>query len=417
MTPTRAVLAPALLSSCVLGPILVAGPTEAAVDNHIAHVSVASPETTGNGSFTQGISDNGRFVVFASHQPNLVPGDPGDDGRYIYLRDLSSGTTTRLSDGPDGYLMGSAVISGTGRYVVYPSRESSAGASALRLYDAKSDKTRVISPPAPAGTLDSEWFNAAISDNGKTVVYTRTSSTDDVTWVTRLYRYDVVARTTNTLVAGNLGGPPDQPNYATVPALSANGRYVAYAEARTPDQEVSVYDLVRRDLTTGDRLLLGTSVPRPLPSDAFGTPSISNSGRFITSSEGGVAGYSHVYLHNVTQGTTTLVSHDALGAPVEASAYQAQVSGDGRYVAFVSKGSEFEPTSPGAYTVVVWNRATDTIEAIVRNRQGTYPASTGASSTMPYLDGDGSTVAFTSVAQNLVLGASSRLERVYAWQR
>ncbi len=54
----------------------------------------------------------------------------------------------------------------------------------------------------------------------------------------------------------------------------------------------------------------------------------------------------------------------------------------------------------------------------MRNRRDAYPASTGAVSSMPYLDNDGSTLAFTSTALDLVQGQpSTRLERVFVWQR
>ena len=147
----------------------------AAVDNHISLVSVATPEVfpDANGSVTRAISDDGRFVLFASSQPNLVVGDEADPaGRYLYLRDLQTGTTARLSHGPGGYLNSNAAISADGGYVTFASDEGD-GQSALRLYNRATNTTSVISAPPAA---DDHYYTVAISDDARYVFYTRTQS-------------------------------------------------------------------------------------------------------------------------------------------------------------------------------------------------------------------------------------------------
>src|SRR5262245_3132108 len=59
-------------------------------------VSVDSNGVTGDGeSLAPSISADGRYVVFASTSTNLVPG--GLVGSHVFLRDLQSGTTERVS--------------------------------------------------------------------------------------------------------------------------------------------------------------------------------------------------------------------------------------------------------------------------------------------------------------------------------
>lgn len=405
----------ALASSALLVAGLAVSPATGAVDNHLTLASVASPEIPGNGSFTRAISDDGRYVVFASHQPHMVPSEPGDAGRYVYLRDVDTGTTTRLSHGTDGYLIGNAAISGNGRFVVFASKEGPFDQAALRLVNTKTGKVRVIAQSSTPGTQIIDWYSVGISDNGQSVVYTQTTSADDVTWVTRMYRYDVSTRTTSALVDGPVGGPPDRPNYATIPSLSADGRYVVFVEAANPGISPTPYRLVRLDTTTGARLVVDTSVPEYLPSNAFGEPSVSNTGRYIAYHDLDASGIPHAFLHDATKGTSRLVDHTAAGQPSAERATQPTISGNGRYVAFISSATDLVAGTPAAPQVYVWDRTTDTFEAIVRNRQGVYPG--GANTAMPYLDGDGSTVAFTSTAQNLVAGVTTRVERVYTWQR
>jgi len=122
--------------------------------------------------------------------------------------------------------------------------------------------------------------------------------------------------------------------------------------------------------------------------------------------------------HDADKRTTKLVDRTAAGQPSTTRATQPQVSGDGRYVAFSSSATDLVAGTPAVGRIYVWDRTTQRLEPIVRNRQGSYPASPGAASSMPYLDGDGSTVGFTSTALNLAPGQpATRTERVVVWQR
>ncbi|MFQ5926676.1 MAG: putative Ig domain-containing protein [Terriglobia bacterium] len=65
-------------------------------------VSVLSDESEANGpSLSPALSDDGVFVAFASDATNLVAGDT-NNLRDIFLRNRSTGTTSRLSVGPGG---------------------------------------------------------------------------------------------------------------------------------------------------------------------------------------------------------------------------------------------------------------------------------------------------------------------------
>jgi Tol biopolymer transport system component len=72
------------------------------------------------------ISGDGRYVTFASSAPNLVTGDTNND-RDVFVRDVETGTTTRLSVGPSGEQANrplgwvEPLISQDGRAVVFSS--------------------------------------------------------------------------------------------------------------------------------------------------------------------------------------------------------------------------------------------------------------------------------------------------------
>ncbi len=88
-------------------------------------VSVSTGGVSGDGtSFGSSISGNGRYVVFESNATNLVAGDT-NGVTDIFVRDLQTNTTTRVSAAGDGtqgnQLSSQSVISADGRYVVFMS--------------------------------------------------------------------------------------------------------------------------------------------------------------------------------------------------------------------------------------------------------------------------------------------------------
>ncbi len=104
-------------------------------------ISVASDGTQANhDSFSPSISDDGRFVAFRSNASNLVAGD-GNARQDIFIHDRNSGTTARISvpDGggeADGHSVAPA-ISGDGQWIVFES-------DATNLVPADSNQSRDI---------------------------------------------------------------------------------------------------------------------------------------------------------------------------------------------------------------------------------------------------------------------------------
>src|SRR4028119_1251733 len=92
----------------------------------ITRVSVDSAGNQGNApSFGPSISADGRFVAFTSIASNLVPGDTNNN-RDVFVRDLSTNTTTRVSVGSAANQANSlslfpSKISADGRFVAFDS--------------------------------------------------------------------------------------------------------------------------------------------------------------------------------------------------------------------------------------------------------------------------------------------------------
>jgi len=97
----------------------------AALAGTTERVSVDNAGNQGNAASSgDGISGDGRFVVFTSSATNLVPGDTNSVAD-VFVRDRQTGTTERVSvdsAGNQGNAGSSGVgISGDGRFVVFTS--------------------------------------------------------------------------------------------------------------------------------------------------------------------------------------------------------------------------------------------------------------------------------------------------------
>ena len=91
-------------------------------------VSVSSAETGANGdSGSPSVSAHGRYVAFVSAATNLVPDDT-NDLPDVFVRDLATGTTHRISVASDGSQSNGdssrPAISSDGRYVAFTSTAS-----------------------------------------------------------------------------------------------------------------------------------------------------------------------------------------------------------------------------------------------------------------------------------------------------
>src|SRR5262249_26129422 len=69
---------------------------------------------------------NGRYVVFTSDATNLVAGESHVLGD-IFVKDLQTGTTTRITDGQP--VFGQLAISANGQYIVFGAEDSPIPAS------------------------------------------------------------------------------------------------------------------------------------------------------------------------------------------------------------------------------------------------------------------------------------------------
>jgi Tol biopolymer transport system component len=87
-------------------------------------VSATSSRTPGIGSQRPAITPDGRFIAYDSDADNLVPGDTNGNGD-VFIKDLSTGTTRRVSvadgGGDPNASASQPAISADGRFVAFVS--------------------------------------------------------------------------------------------------------------------------------------------------------------------------------------------------------------------------------------------------------------------------------------------------------
>jgi Tol biopolymer transport system component len=211
-----------------------------------ASVRTGGTQALGGDSNLASMSPSGRYLTFASRATNLVPGDTNGTAD-MFLRDLTTGVTSRVSVGADGAQgngeSGGGDVSSDGRYVAFVSSASNLvagdtnGTADVFVRDLRTGTTRRASVATGGGQGDQPAQSPAISDDGRFVVF--------LSWADNLVRRDTnqigdvfvrdlrLGRTARASVAsdGTQGTGP-QPCACFVKHLagiSADGRYVAFS--------------------------------------------------------------------------------------------------------------------------------------------------------------------------------------------
>jgi len=202
------------------------------------------------------ISLDGRYVVFSSSASNLVASD-SNELWDVFLRDLASNTTTRVSQAEDGTEgnggSGLGGLSYTGRYVVFSSWASNLvpndmnGLLDVFVYDSMQQTLSIL---PPGGTTNPRWPGSAVdgvSGDGRYLVITEV----ETNYETGLYRYDRLTGAKDAITTPFAGGFPDGNSYGYgLPTISVDGRHVAflsYATNLVPNDTNAMIDIFHWD--------------------------------------------------------------------------------------------------------------------------------------------------------------------------
>jgi Tol biopolymer transport system component len=371
------------------------------------------------------VSADGRSVVFASYA-SLAPGDV--DGRGdIYVLDRVSGRVTLESvtagAGRTGFDCARPGISRDARYLVFDctvSRNGQPPAVAVVLRDRWKDVNTVIAGMT-SGADDNAWTaDAAISEDGRVVVFESTMTDlvpgrDENSVGRDIYLFDVPTGVLRR-VSLDIAGRQSPVGSSFSPAVSADGRYVAFtstaeldgapdkpAAARRPFSQVYVRDT---HLNVTRRVSV---CPRgAAPNGRSWHPAISGDGRYVTFvsdatnlAPGDKNRLADVFLYDTSTGATVLVSRTVKGSAANGASALPAISADGEVVAFQSDASDLVCARQCGDAVEDINLLPDVFlfaraTAVVTRISGDATGGWMSPSVAPALDASGRLVTFTS---------------------
>jgi Tol biopolymer transport system component len=329
------------------------------------------------------VSANGRYVAFDSYAGNLIPGDTFDS-RDVFVRDLLTRRTTRVSVDSAGQpgtgsepTSHTPQISADGRYVVFVSGAALSAADTndepdVYLRDTVAETTTLITVATDESAAGALSGSASISADGRRVAFFSASdglAADDDDGVLDMFVRDLEAETTTRVSLAD-GGAETAVAVRAEGGISADGQHVVFGSPE--DALVAGDDNGRRD----------------------------------------------VFVRDLADATTTRVSlgddeTQVTGTHVElGSAAGARISADGNRVVFYSTAATLVAgDGNNARDCFVRDVAAETTQRV--NVDATGAENVEACDRNPTISPDGSTVAFSSVASDLVAGDANGIADVF----
>jgi len=470
----------AALAGAAVAALALAAPAVAGIGPTTREsLTGASGQQANGASFGASLSADGSLVAFQSNASDLVPGDT-NNFTDVFVRDRINATTTRVSVASNGAQANNTgmfpAISGDGRYVAFSSGATNldpgatSGFGEVYVRDLTTGNTSRVSRTPTGGEPDSSSGGDAvsISRDGRYVAFT-SSATNLVPGGTpgqsdfsprRVYVYDTKADKTVLVAVTSAGAPAD----GEQPSISADGRYVAFSAVRAlvPGDTNGVGDVYIRDrdadgngifdeagagktsTTLVSVALDGTSAGnanstgRPLD----GPLALSADGRqvaFASNASNLVADDTNsktdVFVRDLRAGKTARVSVASDGSQGNdrsgGFATGLALSADGRRVAFASDASNLvagdrnfktdvfvhdrDADGNGTFDEAGAGKATTTLESVSTGGTQGDDASGGGSGAIAgvSLTGDGTGLAFGSFATNLVAGDTNAVSDVF----
>lgn len=279
----------------------------------------------------------------------------------------------------------------------------------------------VVDRPVPAGPRDGDDRAAdapAISSDGRYVAYVALAADGRG----EVHVRDTVDDVTVLASRSSRGGPSS--GSCSQPAISADGRFVAFtsdAEDLVTTPVGAGLQVYLHDLRSGRTALVSRADDgRPGERDSF-SPSVSADGRFVaftslarTLDDADDNDSPDVYLHDRITGHTELVSVEEDGTSAGGVVGRPSVSAGGRLVAFATIAAVDPEDTNETSDVYVHDTRTGETDLVSRAEDG---EAADAPSHHPAISADGSTVAFASAAGDIVPGDDDGHEDVFVHHR
>ncbi|PTQ91428.1 VCBS domain-containing protein, partial [Agitococcus lubricus] len=396
-------------------------------------VSTSTAGVQSNGTSVSPVfSPDGTKVVFASGASNLVANDT--NGNYdIFIKDLSTGVTTRINTGSNGeQLTGfhfsnyslSRVFSPDSTKIVFQSNASnlvtgdSNNSTDIFVKDLNTGAVSRVSTGSNGEQLNGQSDTASFSSDGTKIVFGSYASNlvvGDSNNTSDIFVKNLNTGAVSRVSTNSNGEQANNMSYRAV--FSADGTKVVFESSATnlvAGDTNNLTDLFVKNLLTGEVTRVNT--------DSSGTQITANNDSYqaVFSPDGTKIAFqstasnlvtddtnnaSDIFIKDLITGAISRVSTDSSGQFASRKSFKAQFSPDGSKIAFVSQGIYFNASDifvKDLSTNIV-TRMTDNADAQVANNSSYYVM----------FSADGSQVAIESSATNLVAGDTNNLSDIF----
>jgi Tol biopolymer transport system component len=394
------------------------------------------------------VSSDGNLVAFASDSSNLVPGDT-NNASDIFIRNRHNGTTERVSvTNGGGQADGASLwpaMSGDGRFVVFESDATNLvpgdtnGAMDVFVRDRLHNITRRLSEKPGAGQSPLPSQHPSISPNGLWAAFDSagemSATAQSGSGRPNVFRFNMQSGSVD--MVSTMAITPDQatrragfksswqPSVADDGSVAFLSDQYAMTASNADDPIGAIPNFTdvyvgRPDGTVIKASMNGDPGQAPVPAvgDSY-DPRISADGNHVAFAVGGKSNMpktsadqnfgTDVYVRDLAANTTTQVNVPADGtAPTGDSRWPA-ISGDGSLVAFTSTAGNLVGGDGNGVADMFLAKVAGGVSL---TRIGPGSGEPNGPSTMPTLSPDGHTLAFASRASNLVGGDGNG---VYDW--
>ena len=319
------------------------------------------------GGFHPAISGDARYVAFASKSTNLDPADTSPNAD-IFIHDRLSGQTQLVSTTSDGVVSERQsdfpALSDDGRYVSFASNAANLiaggpddGSYSLYRKDRQSGAIHRVNVGVTGQLMGLADLRSELSANGRRIAFVATDTDPDSVYAysgNQLFVRDLATGNSTLASVGFAGEVPNGDVSAF--SLSGDGQRVAFVSAASNlvldevdgegfPEKGRVYV---RDLDTGETRRMNLPEELDYFPEITGAVTLSADGSTLAielpysgSDAGGQMTWARIAVVDLHSGDVVMATRDAAGAEGNGESYAPTLSGDGQWIGFVSDASNW----------------------------------------------------------------------------
>ena len=388
-----------------------------------------------NESFVPSISADGRFIAFISLADNLVDGDTNHESD-IFLRDTARGTTTRLNVSPSGVQADDfsfyPMISADGSAVLFTS-----DATTLVVGDTNGHADMFVTTGYVQPAVVTRADGTHTTESGGTVTISTTLATQPTAEVTVHFdvsntneAFDNVSDLTftsdnwNVVQTVTIEGIDDNVVDGDIPysvlVSTNNNADPDYNNLAVPSIPLQNFD---NDDLTSLVSVDSSGEQGNQPSDGFRNIAVSSDGRYVAFAssasnlvDSDTNAATDIFLRDTIAATTTLVSDNPNGVPANGGSNFVAMSADGQTIAFTSIATDIvaNDNNPGNSDVFVHDMRSAAPTLVSLDSNG---VQSNGNAGLVAISRDGRFVTFDDTASNLTTTGGNGLSQVYLRDR